>query len=370
MLFDRSFRSELSRVFGVTLIVLLTIVLTMVLMRTLSLAAGGRIAPQDVVRLLGFTTVGWLPIVLTLALFVAVVTSLGRLYRDSEMAVWQACGLPLRRFIGPVLRAAWPVLLGVAVLVMVVWPWANEQSAALRDRYERRSDLSRVAPGQFQSSRDGSKVFFIERDDEGTPMIGRNVFILSQSERRESVTTAAEGEVVWDGEDRLLALRKGQRAESATDGTLHSLARFDEYRVIADRQVAQRLDELPPKAMGTLALLRSPAARHRGELVWRIGMVLGAANFALIGIGLSASNPRRPNNWSLLLALLVFIVYFQLITLSRSWVEQEKLGPAVALLSVHGPALLVGLGLLLWRDEAIRLTSRLTRRVSRQEARA
>lgn len=362
MLFDRSFRSELSRAFGVTLIVLLTIVLTMVLIKTLSLAAGGRIAPQDVLRLLGFTTVGYLPIALTLALFVAVVATLGRLYRDSEMAVWQACGVPLRHFIGPVLRAIWPVLLAVVAMVMFVWPWANEQSAALRDRYERRSDLSRVAPGQFQSSRDGSKVFFIERDDASGPLVGRNVFILSQGEQRESVTTAAEGEIVWDGEDRVLALRDGQRAEAASGQRTHSLARFEEYRVIADQHAARSLDELPPKAMGTLELVRSTQPRHQAELAWRLGMVLGAANYALLGIGLSASNPRRPNSWSLLLALLVFIVYFNLTTYSRTWVERERFGLASSLMLVHGPALLLGLALLLWRDEGIRLTSRLRRK--------
>lgn len=357
MLFDRTFRKELARAFGVTLVVLLTIVLTMGLMKTLSLAAGGRVAPQDVLLLLGYTSVGYLPIVLTLALFVAVVATLGRLYRDSEMAVWQACGLPLRRFVGPVFRMAWPVLIVIAALVMLVWPWGNAQSTQLRERYEKRSDLSRIAPGQFQSSRDGSKVFFIDRD-EAKSAVGRNVFILSQQGEREAVTTAAEGQILWQDSDRVLALRHGQRAETDAAAARHSVARFDEYRVVADRQTTRDLDELPPKAMGSLALLQSPAPRHQGELGWRLGMALGAANFALLGIGLSASNPRRPNNWSLVLALLVFIVYFNLINLSKSWIDHERLRLLPALLLVHGPVLLAGLGLLLWRDEAIRLSLR------------
>ena len=361
MLFDRTFRSELSRVFGVTLIVLLTIVLTIVLIKTLSHAAGGRIAPQDVLQLLGFTAVGHLPIALTLALFVAVVATFGRLYRDSEMAVWQACGVPLRHFLPGVLRAAWPVLLAVIATMMFVWPWANEQSADLKERYERRSDLTRVAPGQFQTSRDGSKVFFIERDEQSASLAGRNVFILAQSGPRESVTTAAEGEVVWDGEDRVLALRHGQRAEANPEGRTHSLARFEEYRVIADRNASRSVDELQPKAMSTLALIRSTKPRHQAELTWRIGMVFAAFNLTLLGVGLSASNPRRPTSWSLLLALLVFAVYFNLTAVSRSWVDKERFTVAPALLFVHGPALMLAVALLLWRDEAIRLTSRLKR---------
>lgn len=356
MLFDSTFRKELARSFGVTLTVLLTIVMTMGLMKTLSLAAGGRVAPQDVLLMLGYTSIGYLPIVLTLALFVSVVASLGRLYRDSEMAVWQACGLPLRRFVGPVYRMAAPVLVIVLLLVGVVWPWANAQSSQLRERYEKRGDLSRVAPGQFQSSRDGNKVFFIDRGEQQS-VVGRNVFILSQQGEREAVTTAAEGEIVWDGDDRLLALRHGQRAETDMARAQHSIARFNEYRVVADRQTARALDELPPKAMDSLVLARSAEPRHRGELGWRLGMALGAANFVLLGVGLAATNPRRPNSWSLVMVLLVFIVYFNLINLSKSWIERDKLSLGGALFGLHAPVLLLGVSLLLWRDEAIRLVS-------------
>ena len=88
-------------------------------------------------------------------------------------------------------------------------------------------------------------------------------------------------------------------------------------------------------------------------------MVLGAGIFALLGVGLASTNPRRPNNWTLLLALLVFVVYFNLINLSRSWVEQDKLSMSSALLAVHGAAFLAAVGLLLWRDESIRLGRRL-----------
>ncbi|MDP0941587.1 hypothetical protein, partial [Klebsiella quasipneumoniae] len=71
----------------------------------------------------------------------------------------------------------------------------------------------RVAPGQFQTSRDGSRVFFIERgeDDAAT---GRNVFILGVQNDRESVTTSSRGRLEIEGEDRFLVLDHGQRNET------------------------------------------------------------------------------------------------------------------------------------------------------------
>ena len=110
MLFDRSLRKDLGRSFGATLVVILVIVITSFLVRALNQAAGGDIAPQDVALLLGYAGLQHLPTLLTLSLFIAVVSTLTRLYRDSEMVVWLSSGLGLTRFVGPVLRSAAPVL--------------------------------------------------------------------------------------------------------------------------------------------------------------------------------------------------------------------------------------------------------------------
>jgi lipopolysaccharide export system permease protein len=152
MLFDSTLRRELARNFGGTLVVILTIVLTVMFIRTLGQAALGRIAPQDIMLLLAYIGLGNLPTLLALSLFIAVVATLSRMYRGSEMTIWFASGVPLRRFVKPVLADSWPVLLVIAVLSLFVWPWQNERSTLLKDQFERRSDLSRIAPGQFQTS--------------------------------------------------------------------------------------------------------------------------------------------------------------------------------------------------------------------------
>lgn len=365
MLFDSSTRSELAKSFGVTLVVILTIVLTSTLIRTLGQAAGGNVAPQDVVLLMGYATISYLAIMLILSLFIAVVLTLGRFYRESEMTIWFASGVPLTRFVRPVLRMASPVLLGVVVLMLIVWPWGNQNSAELSDRYQKRGDLSRVAPGQFQSSRDGSRVFFIERagDDATT---GRNVFILGNQNERESVTTSARGRLEMEGDDRFLVLDHGQRNETQLKTGDKSLARFDQYKVLTDTQALANANQLPPKAMATLDLLRMPTPKNMGELTWRLGMILGGVNMALLGIGLSASNPRRASNWNLLFALLAFIVYFNLINLSQAWVANARMTLPRAIVILHGSALFLALAIIWLRDNGNRFGLR--RRGAREAA--
>ena len=61
--------------------------------------------------LLGYIALGHLPTMLALSLFIAVVATLSRMYRDSEMTIWFASGVGSARFVRPVLRMSWPVLL-------------------------------------------------------------------------------------------------------------------------------------------------------------------------------------------------------------------------------------------------------------------
>ncbi|MBL8349514.1 MAG: LPS export ABC transporter permease LptF [Burkholderiaceae bacterium] len=351
MLFDATVRRELARSFGATLVVILTIVITMMLIRTLGLAAGGTVNPEDVVLVLGYFALGHLPTMLGLSLFIAVVVTLGRMYRDSEMTIWFASGLGLGRFVRPVLGMAWPVLLVVGALLLFVWPWGNRSSDELRARYEQRSDLSRVAPGVFQTSRDGSRVFFIDRASRESAE-AHNVFVLTRQPPVESVVSARSGQLLAEGPDRVLQLDDGQRNEIDSRSGVRTLSSFDRYRVVVGETAVRQAQTASPRTVGTLALMQQPTPRNRAELTWRFGMLLACANLLLLGVGLSATQPRRASNWNLLVALLAFVVYFNLINLSKAWVGGGRYGMGAVMLALHGGTFVLGLALIWWRDHA------------------
>ncbi len=351
MLFDSTLRRDLARAFGATLVVIVTIVVTMTLMRTLAQAAGGVVGPQDVLMLLGFTALGYMPIILALSLFVAVVATLTRMYRDSEMVIWFASGLSLWRFLRPVAQMSWPVVLVVLLLVLFVWPWVNQRAAELKYRYETRSDLSRVAAGQFQSSADGRRVFFIDRDSEDL-RIGRNVFVLTDNDDTEAVTSAREGRVEFEGDRRFVLLEGGQRNEDNARSGEKTLARFASYRAVIGDKIRSSIDKLPPTARSTRNLLRDATLPNQGEFAWRIGLVIGAVNLVLLAVGIAATNPRRPGSWNLVLALLMFVVYFNLINLSQAWIARGEIGMIGALAAVHASNFAIALALLWWREHA------------------
>ena len=356
MLFDTSVRRELARSFGATLVVLLTIVLTLGLVRTVGAAAQGRVSAQDVLLLLGFSGIGQLAPLLALSMFIAVVHTLGRVWRDSEMVIWNSAGVPLLRFMWPVARMSWPVCLAVAALVLFVTPWMNRQAAQLVLQYAERSDLSRVTPGVFQLSRDGRSVFFIERDREvsqDAPTKARSVFIHTQAENRETLTTAQSGELVSRADGRYLALSQGHRVDREVDNAQSSQASFASALVrIGDAPNASRAD-VTPKTMATWDLLQLATPEAHGELAWRIGLALAAVNLLVLGVVLSVSNPRKPSQWGVLFALLTFVVYFNLINLSQSWVQSQRWQLWSGLAALHGGVAALALVMLWWRSQAI-----------------
>ncbi len=351
MLFDSTLRRDLARNFGATLVIILTIVLTVMFIRTLGQAALGEVAVEDVALLLGYIALGHLPTMLALSIFVAVVATLGRMYRSSEMTIWFASGLSLMRFITPVLQTTWPVLLLVGALALYVWPWQNQHAAELKGRFERRSDLSRVAPGQFQTSADGQRVFFYEgAAEDGTS--GRHVFVMSSHGAIEDVTTARSGKLENQDDGRYLVLSQGQRNEQNTTSGDKTLARFESYRAQAGERLFAVPSETPARAKRSIELAREPTPRNLGELAWRLGLLFGAANLTLLGIGMSAANPRHASNWNLLFAVLTFFVYYNLINLTQAWVASGKVSFSSALVVAHGGAFVLALALLWWREHS------------------
>jgi lipopolysaccharide export system permease protein len=224
----------------------------------------------------------------------------------------------------------------------------------------------------FQTSSDGRRVFFIERES-ADGINARNVFILNDQPNSEAVTSARAGRLETegpDGPDRFLVLERGQRNELNLKSGERTLSSFDSYRVLAGERAVREAQNRPPRTVETVQLVRDPQPRHQGELTWRLGLLFGAANLVLLGIGLAHTNPRRASNWNLLFALLTFAVYYNLVNLSQAWVAAGKVPMGTALVGVHGGAFGAALALLWWRDHAAvtRLGRRITRRARERDA--
>jgi lipopolysaccharide export system permease protein len=335
MLFHSSLRKDLARNFGATLVVLITIVITIILIRTLGQASRGSVNPSEVLLVMGFSVLSQLTTIMTLSLFIAVVATLSRMYSDSEMVIWFASGQGLGHFVRPLFGFAWPVLLIVTLLALFAWPWSNQQIQDLKQRFEKRNDIERVAPGQFQESAGGQRVFFIDKD---TPdnRFGRHVFISSQDGKEESVTTAQQGRIEITGHDRFLILDKGQQWLTKHDTNETRLTQFEHYELLIDEAVNLPASSLESRLTPTWDLLKQPSRENWAELSWRLGLGLAGINLLLLALAVSAVNPRVGRSYHLGLALFVFVAYYNMLNVGQSWISTGRYNFASFMLALHG----------------------------------
>ena len=354
MIFQRSLVRELSNAASAIFIALLTIVLTFALVRLLGQAASGEIANESVIALITFAALNNLPVLLQLTVFISVLLALTRSYRDSEMVVWLSSGLGLSRWLVPLLRFATPVAILVAILSLFVTPWANRRTSEFRARFEQRTDAARVAPGQFRESADGAKVYFVEGYTGKQSVVG-NIFVSSLQHGRLGVMVSQTGDLEHASNgDEFLVMHNGRRYDGTPGQSDYKVMAFDRYGVRIDSQPPDFTTDDSMKIRSTLELMLLHTPRAMGELVWRIGLPLSVICLAFLAVPLSFVNPRGGRSANLMIALLVYFIYSNALTLAQNYTIQGRVSFNVAWWPVHAIVLAIAFIMLDWRSRVHR----------------
>jgi len=349
MIFRRALQRELASSAGATFTVLFTILVTWTLITVLGKAAGGKVDSADVLALIGFAILNYLPTILTLTVFISVLAAVTRSYRDSEMVVWFASGMSLRRWIRPVLTFGLPIMVLVGVLSLLVTPWAALKRAEFVERFQKREDLKRVAPGQFRESSSADRVFFVERSTTGATVV-QNVFVNSQDKNGTSIVVAKEGviETAPNGA-QYLVLSNGRRYQGTPGQADFQSMEFERYKMRVATRVPVLGTDTPINALPTSALLQVENQYTRAELLGRISAPIICLVLMLLAIPLGFVNPRAGSSANMILALLIFFTYLNLNKMMENSVKRAKLDFDVAWWPLHLVAALTVAALFAWR---------------------
>src|SRR5437016_2334948 len=354
MLFHRALLREFAGVAGAVFMTLFAISLTTRLIRLLGQASGGTIPSDAVFAFLGFFALGALPVLLSLTMFISVLLTLTRGWRDSEMVIWFGSGLPLTAWLRPVMLFALPQIAVIAVLSLFISPWAAQMGEQYQSRLAARDDVSRVSPGVFGETGNKERVFFVESAS-GDSKTVQNVFVSSVQQNRGGVSMSHTGytDTVANG-DRFIVLERGRRYEGNPGEAEYRVTEFERY---AARIETKESDQpvVTSKQLTTWTPITNPTPGHLGELVWRVGVPTLALVLVFLAIPISFVNPRAGRSANLLFALFTYVVYSNLLSVSQARVAQGRLEFGVGVWLVHAVMVVLLLVMFAQRMQLIRL---------------
>ncbi|TCJ19526.1 LPS export ABC transporter permease LptF [Parasulfuritortus cantonensis] len=348
-LYQRALLREMTATSGIALGVVSAIMLVILSVRILGTAALGEIGVSAVLPFITFGYLRFLHILLALALFIGVLLTFSRYWQDSEMVIWSGAGLSPLAWIPSVLRLSVPITLIIGTLSLALNPWLAQQ----RTEYEnyltvKKDEAADLTPGLFAETQRGTRVYFVESLKERGPDV-RNIFIQSEDQGRTGIVVANQGSVQqMPNGDRFLVLDTGRRYEGIPGQADYRVADFLHYGFRLD-PAKVKTKTAPPRERDTAYLLANPSPGNQAELAWRIGTPISALMLSLFAVPISFINPRAGRSLNILLAILLFTLYINVVSLSQSWVSHGSLGAGASLALVHGMALALLVASYWWR---------------------
>jgi lipopolysaccharide export system permease protein len=273
--------------------------------------------------------------------------ALSRFYRDSEMAVLSAFGVSRFDLYRPLIWLVVPGCVLLLILAMWVSPWALRTNKTMINDAKRDVSVAGLQAGKFHQIATNDGVVYVESISEDGVHFS-NAFIHTERNDRKDVVTARSG---YQYEDeisgaRFLALFDGFRSEGIPGQADYRWMHFARNDIRLP--VIEGDDDFVLK-IGALTLAEledRPANIQWAEWHWRLAPAMAALVLTLLAVPLSRSSPRQGYYGNLIVAILAYVIYANLLAVSKSWLEAGQLSGAIGLWWVHSLVILAA-GLML-----------------------
>ncbi|MEE9332186.1 MAG: LPS export ABC transporter permease LptF [Methylophilaceae bacterium] len=297
-------------------------------------AAKGWIPNDAITTMLGFSLIKFLPMIMSLTIFLTVLLTLSRWHRDSEMVIWFTAGLGITKWIRPIIAFATPVIIIIALLSFFVMPWATQKIEDYRIQLKSRDDSSSISPGVFKESNNGERVYFVESFDQLGNVV-KNIFIQSTQHQKIGIIVASRGgRFKAENDDSFILLEKGRRYQGKPNTAEMSTTEFESYAIRLETKEVTR-KPITAETLPTDKLISSESLSDKAELQWRLAIPVSAIILVLLAIPMSFVDPRAGRSLNLMFAIFIFIIYNNVLSIFEAWITQGKINALIGLWPVH-----------------------------------
>lgn len=319
---DRYILWEVSKAFFAIIAMLLLVLIGSGYMRLLGEAAAGNIGHEMMLKLVWIEALRVMGPITPPAFFLSILAVLGQMYRDSEMTAMAACGVGTLRVFRAVFLAALPITLLVSWLTLDLQPWANGVKKTIFSQQDMKSEFNSAVAGRFNEFSRGDLVFYVAGISDDRTRLQR-IFVQNREHGRLGLVVADEGHQYVDAQtgEQFVVLTNGRRYEGVPGFNDFTIAEFEEYGLRIDLQQQQQRTHTRVDSIPTSELRYRDNLEHRVELEYRLMLPVAVLVFTFISVPLSYSLPRGGLYGRLILAILFYLLFVNLLALSGGWME-------------------------------------------------
>ncbi len=340
MIINRYLINEMARPLVTVTAILVVIFMSYVAVRYTTDAAAGLLPARTVIYLTLLRSLIAIEVLLPVALYLSVITGMGRLYNHSEMIALQAAGVSELQVVRSVLWLSLTVAIIVASLSLAVRPWAYQKSYLLKAQAEAEFNLDKLEAGQFYSAEESGTAIFVKRINKRKNRLEQVYFFKIDDQRVRIIHAQQAWQPVTDPfAPPVLKFLGGTAYQVDLIGSSDLVLKFKRLSVFL-RGDDQDRGRHKSKAAGTLQLARSDKPDDLAEFQWRVTTPITTLLLGILGVPLSRSVPRRGRYAKTVAATLIFALFYSFTVMAKSWVEQGVVG---AIPGVWWPEVLLSL---------------------------
>lgn len=341
---DKMIVQDLLKTLLSVLTVIVVIIVSRQFIRILAEAIEGQVSNETLLTILGLKTIVASVEFMPVALFMAVLMVLGRMYRDQEMAAVSSAGGGAGTIYRAVFLLVFPLSVLVVGLSLYVAPWAEARIDKLMQQDEESSDLRGIAAGKFSEYSQGDLVFYVEKITPDKKM--HKVFLQNRRPGNVGIINAEAARLKDLPDGRYVIFENGERVQGQPGTLNYVIEQFVEYAVrIETIASAARFNK---QALPVDLLWGSGEKSNIAELQRRFSIPLGALLLSFIAVPLAQIAPRGGIYGNMLVGFLIYFSYGNLLRVSQSWVMNETIPAWLGGSGVNVLLLLIG-GFLLAR---------------------
>lgn len=335
MILDRYIQREILAKLGWILTFLVLILASDRFVGYLADAAAGDLPANLIVQMLVMKMLSLLPRLLPVALLLGAILALTRMTQDRELIVLSGAGVPERRTLQALFKFSAVFAVFVLAVTFFVAPWSEAKVRELGRRAESESDITGISAGRFHEFSRGDMVVYVEQLDRMNQSM-KDVFLQLRQDDQLGILRSDSARLYTKPEtgSRYVVFGNGNRYLGEPGDVDYQMTRYRTYAVLLEQGENQG-DPGWMETIPTTRLLESDLATHKAEFQWRLSYVISALLLPLLAYVVNRHATRDSRYMPIFICMLIYLIYSNLLGMSRTLMDRDALPGFVGLWWVH-----------------------------------